>query len=65
MEKIAEREKNTNLEERIIREIKLSPLNSKELLRKLKCSEKLLTSTLRLLLDNSIIIILPNQKFKA
>ena len=64
-EKIAEREQNTNLEERIIREIKLSPLNSKELLHKLKCSEKLLTSTLRLLLDNSRIIILPNQKFKA
>lgn len=64
-EKIAEREQNTNLEERIIREIKLLPLNSKELLHKLKCSEKLLTSTLRLLLDNSRIITLPNQKFKA
>jgi ATP-dependent DNA helicase RecQ len=64
-EKIIAREKNSNLEKRIIQELKTTSLNSKELLQKLECSEKELTITLRLLLDNSRIILLPNQKFKA
>ena len=64
-EKIIAREKNSNLEKRIIQELKTSSLNSKELLQKLECSEKELTNTLRILLDNSRIILLPNQKFKA
>ena len=64
-EKIIAREKNSNLEKRIIQELKTSSLNSKELLQKLECSEKELTNTLRILLDNSRIILLTNQKFKA
>jgi len=63
--KISKREQNSNLEQQIINALSNNSLSSKELQKKLNCSQEELTDTLRLLLDASKITLLANQKFKA
>lgn len=63
-EKITAKESIHDLQDRIINALKKQPLNSKELLNSLNCSEEPLLQTLRALADVSKIRITPDNKYQ-
>ena len=63
-EKISKKESSLNLQECITSALKDSTLSSSELLQQIHCNADDLLDTLRALIDNSIIELLPNNKYK-
>ncbi|MGB0895713.1 MAG: RecQ family ATP-dependent DNA helicase [Flavobacteriaceae bacterium] len=62
--KISEKENSINLHQTILLNLKQQPLSSSELQQQLQCSTEELLNTLGVLIDETVITLLPNNKYQ-